>query len=228
MAENGEICLGTIDAWLLWQLSGGQAFGCDTSNAARTQLLNLASGDWDERMLALFNIPRQALPTISPSSHVFGATLGLEGIADGIPIGAMVGDSHAALYGHALGQAGQVKATYGTGSSVMAPIAEAQCDTSALATTVAWHDGERMQYALEGNIPHTGDAIAWMLDITAMSAGGETPLSELPVCVADSGGVYFVPALTGVGAPWWDEQARGVICGLSRGTRREHLVRAAF
>ncbi|WP_213976051.1 FGGY family carbohydrate kinase, partial [Serratia marcescens] len=228
MAENGEICLGTIDAWLLWQLSGGQAFGCDTSNAARTQLLNLASGDWDERMLALFNIPRQALPTISPSSHVFGATLGLEGIADGIPIGAMVGDSHAALYGHALGQAGQVKATYGTGSSVMAPIAEAQCDTSALATTVAWHDGERMQYALEGNIPHTGDAIAWMLDITAMPAGGETPLSELPVCVADSGGVYFVPALTGVGAPWWDEQARGVICGLSRCTRREHLVRAAF
>ncbi|EMI4409233.1 FGGY-family carbohydrate kinase [Serratia bockelmannii] len=228
LAENGELCLGTIDAWLLWQLSGGQAFGCDISNAARTQLLNLVSGDWDEQMLALFNIPRQALPTIHPSSHLFGTTLGLDGIADGIPIAAMVGDSHAALYGHALGQAGQVKATYGTGSSVMAPIADAQCDTSALATTIAWHDGGRMQYALEGNIPHTGDAIAWMLDIAAMPSEDEAPLSELPVRVPDSGGVYFVPALTGAGAPWWDEQARGVICGLSRGTRREHLVRAAF
>lgn len=231
-AAAGEICLGTIDAWLLWNLTGGVSFRCDTSNAARTQLLNLQHGDWDEQMLKLFGIPREALPQICPSSGFFGETLGLEGIPDGLPILAMVGDSHAALYGHGLGEAGGVKATYGTGSSVMAPIPQPQSSITQLATTVAWHDGQKSVYGLEGNIPHTGDAVAWMAQITGLTDGkGETlsqALTDLPASVESTLGVYFVPALTGAGAPWWDDQARGVISGLSRGVGRAHLIRAAL
>ncbi|MEX0493541.1 FGGY family carbohydrate kinase [Raoultella terrigena] len=232
LAERGEICLGTIDSWLLWNLTHGDAFCCDYSNAARTQLLNLQSGQWDDDMLALFQIPRAALAEIKPSSGLFGYTRGLAAIPDGIPIMSMVGDSHAALFGHALGELGCVKATYGTGSSVMAPVKSAQCDIDALATTVAWHDGERITYGLEGNIPHTGDAVAWMADSTGLSELSADELAHelntLPASVESTMGVYFVPALTGLGAPWWDDSARGVICGLSRGVKRAHLIRAAL
>lgn len=187
-AERGEICLGTIDSWLLWNLTAGEAFCCDYSNAARTQLLNLHRGEWDDEMLALF--------------------------------------------GHALGEAGCVKATYGTGSSVMAPVKSAQCDIDALATTVAWHDGDQLVWGLEGNIPHTGDAVAWMADSTGLSELSAAELAHelntLPASVDSTLGVYFVPALTGLGAPWWDDSARGVICGLSRGVKRAHLIRAAL
>ncbi|HCU0294658.1 TPA: FGGY-family carbohydrate kinase [Citrobacter sedlakii] len=232
LAEQGKICLGTIDSWLLWNLTGGEAFSCDFSNAARTQLLNLQTGQWDEAMLALFAIPRVALPEIKPSSGLFGHTRGLAGIPDGIPVMSMVGDSHAALFGHALGELGCVKATYGTGSSVMAPVKSAQCAIHALATTIAWHDGERIVYGLEGNIPHTGDAVAWMADSTGLSELPDDELAHelntLPASVESTLGVYFVPALTGLGAPWWDDSARGVICGLSRGVKRAHLIRAAL
>ncbi|MFE4109318.1 FGGY family carbohydrate kinase [Kosakonia sp. YIM B13611] len=232
LAAQGEICLGTVDSWLLWHFTGGTAFCCDYSNASRTQLFNLHSGDWDDAMLALFGIPRQALPQIRPSSGLFGHTQGLSGIPDGIPILAMIGDSHAALFAHGLGAAGGVKATYGTGSSVMAPVASAQCDVKSLATTVAWHDGERLVYGLEGNIPHTGDAVAWMVESTGLNALPEAELAQalstLPASVDSTLGVYFVPALTGLGAPWWDEHARGLIHGLSRGVKRAHLIRAAL
>ncbi|NXZ87523.1 FGGY-family carbohydrate kinase [Serratia fonticola] len=228
LAEKGEVCLGTVDAWLLWHLTGGQQFCCDRSNAARTQLLNLSTGHWDQGMLKLFGIPEMALPQVCPSSHNFGVTHGVAGIADGIPICAMIGDSHAALYGHGLGLAGRVKATYGTGSSVMAPVDDLCHGITQLATTIAWHDGNRSQYALEGNIPHTGDAVAWMLGITHMEVTDQRLLSELPASVASTEGVYFVPALTGTGAPWWDDRARGVICGLSRGTQRAHVIRASL
>ncbi|HFP9390181.1 TPA: FGGY family carbohydrate kinase [Raoultella planticola] len=232
MAERGEICLGTIDSWLLWNLTQGAAFRCDYSNAARTQLLNLHTGQWDDEMLALFQIPRAALPEIKPSSGLFGYTRGLAAIPDGIPVMAMVGDSHAALFGHALGELGCVKATYGTGSSVMAPVKSAQCDIAALATTIAWHAGDSIIYGLEGNIPHTGDAVAWMADSTGLSELSERELAHelntLPASVDSTLGVYFVPALTGLGAPWWDDSARGVICGLSRGVKRAHLIRAAL
>ncbi|MTH44835.1 FGGY family carbohydrate kinase [Intestinirhabdus alba] len=231
-AARGEICLGTIDSWLLWNLTGGDAFCCDYSNAARTQLLNLHSGQWDDDMLALFHIPRAALPEIKPSSGPFGHTRGLAAIPDGIPVMAMVGDSHAALFGHALGELGCVKATYGTGSSVMAPVKSARSDIAALATTIAWHDGDRLVYGLEGNIPHTGDAVAWMADSTGLSELSEAELAHelnsLPTSVESTLGVYFVPALTGLGAPWWDDSARGTICGLSRGVKRAHLIRAAL
>ncbi|CAI1199026.1 FGGY family carbohydrate kinase [Serratia ficaria] len=232
LAEQGDICLGTVDSWLLWKLTGGKKFCCDYSNAARTQLLNLHSATWDDGMLALFGIPRSALPDIRPSSGLFGHTSGCKGIPDGIPIMAMIGDSHAALFAHGLGAMGCVKATYGTGSSVMVPVSSAQCDVSALATTVAWHDGDQLVYALEGNIPHTGDAVAWILESTGLDlcppAEQAQQLSEFPASVDSSLGVYFVPALTGLGAPWWDESARGIICGLSRGVKRAHLVRAAL
>ncbi|CAI8856372.1 FGGY family carbohydrate kinase [Kosakonia quasisacchari] len=232
LAAQGEICLGTVDSWLLWHFTGGTAFCCDYSNASRTQLFNLHSGDWDDAMLALFGIPRQALPQIRPSSGLFGHTQGLSGIPDGIPILAMIGDSHAALFAHGLGAAGGVKATYGTGSSVMAPVASAQCDVKSLATTVAWHDGERLVYGLEGNIPHTGDAVAWMVESTGLNELPEAELAQalgtLPASVDSTLGVYFVPALTGLGAPWWDEHARGLIHGLSRGVKRAHLIRAAL
>lgn len=232
LAESGEICLGTVDSWLLWNLTGGDAFCCDYSNAARTQLFNLHTANWDDEMLALFGIPRQALPEIRPFSGLFGYTHKCAGIPDGIPVMAMIGDSHAALFAHGLGSAGCVKATYGTGSSVMAPVNSAQSGVDALATTVAWHDGERLVYGLEGNIPHTGDAVAWMVESTGLDMLPPSELaqqlSQLPASVDSTLGVYFVPALTGLGAPWWDENARGMIRGLSRGVKRAHLVRAAL
>ena len=153
LAEQGLICLGTIDSWLLWNLTGGEAFSCDYSNAARTQLLNLHTGEWDDTMLSLVSIfPRAALPGKFQNHRagLFGHTRGLNGIPDGIPVMSMVGDSHAALFGHALGEMGCVKATYGTGSSVMAPVKSAQSDIGALATTIAWHDGDSIIYGLEG------------------------------------------------------------------------------
>lgn len=232
LAGQGEICLGTIDSWLLWNLTQGRVFACDYSNAARTQLLNLQTAVWDDEMLKIFQIPRAALPTIQPSSGLFGHTLGLEGIPDGIPIMSMIGDSHAALFGHAMGEPGRVKATYGTGSSVMAPVTSAQCNIDSLATTIAWHDGKNIVYGLEGNIPHTGDAVAWMVEMTGLDGLSKAELADalttLPASVESTLGVYFVPALTGLGAPWWSESARGLICGLSRGVTRAHLVRAAL
>jgi len=232
LAAEGEICLGTIDSWLLWNLTAGEHFYCDHSNAARTQLLNLHTGRWDPEMLDIFQIPEAALPEIKPSSGLFGYTKSVPGIPDGIPIMSMIGDSHAALFGHALGATGCVKATYGTGSSVMAPVTSADCNIQALATTVAWHDGDQLIYGLEGNIPHTGDAVAWMADSTGLSELPEdelmAELNSLPASVESTLGVYFVPALTGLGAPWWDENARGLICGLSRGVKRAHLIRAAL
>lgn len=232
LAAEAAICLGTVDSWLLWHFTGGEAFCCDYSNASRTQLFNLHTACWDEEMLALFGIPRAALPEIRPSSGEFGRTKGLQGIPDGIPILAMIGDSHAALFAHSLGEEGRLKATYGTGSSVMAPVSSTQFGVNTLATTVAWHDGERLVYGLEGNIPHTGDAVAWMADSTGLSEFPAAELAQqlntLPASVESTLGVYFVPALTGLGAPWWDEQARGLIHGLSRGVKRAHLIRAAL
>ncbi len=194
-AKNGEICLGTVDSWLLWHLTQGQHFCCDYANASRTQLMNLHTADWDTDMLALFGIPRAALPVIKPSSGLFGYTAGLATLPDGIPVMAMIGDSHAALFAHGLGAAGCVKATYGTGTSVMAPVDSVACHVSNLATTVAWHDGEKLVYALEGNIPHTGDAVAWMADSTGLSerAPGELAqaLNDLPRSVDSTLGVFL-------------------------------------
>ena len=227
-ARSGEICLGTIDAWLLWRLTGGKSFFCDLSNAARTQLLNLESQHWDPELCEIFGVPKAALPEIRPSSGFFGETAGLDGIPDGLPILAMVGDSHAALFGHGCGQPGLIKTTYGTGSSVMCPVFNLGAMPDAVAMTVAWHDGYKSVYALEGNIAHTGDALAWMLEVTGQKALGGADLQAIPASVPDTLGVYFVPALTGLGAPYWKPEVRASISGLSRGVGTAHLIRASL
>lgn len=229
-AEAGNVCLGTIDAWLLWNLTGGESFKCDFSNAARTQLLNLKTTSWDEEMLKIFGIPRKALPTICPSSNNFGVTKNVKNVPDNIPILSMIGDSHAALYGHSLGKLGCVKTTYGTGSSVMAPLPDANTFIKELATTVAWHDGDKVTYGIEGNIAHTGDALKWLSEATGVDKRPDSRdyVNNIAKLAPTNLGVYFVPMLTGAGAPWWDENARGIIYGLSRGTTNAHLVRASL
>ncbi|MBQ9274535.1 MAG: glycerol kinase [Succinivibrio sp.] len=230
LAAAGKICLGTIDSWLLWNLTGQKVFGCDYSNAARTQLLNLKEARWDQEMLSFYGIPAAALPEIHPSSFNFGSTLGLRGIPDGIPVMSMIGDSHAALYGHCLGRPGFVKATYGTGSSVMAPLFTADTSVGPLATTVAWHDGQRITYGLEGNIAHTGDALNFMATVTGVFERKDANeyINGIFNSTSDNMGVYFVPMLTGAGAPWWNEKARGTVVGLTRGTTTAHLIRASL
>ncbi len=230
LAQKGEICLGTIDSWLLWNLTGGAEFKCDYSNAARTQLLSIKTASWDPELLKIFGIPKQALPEICPSSNMFGLTKGLPGVPDGIPVMSMIGDSHAALYGHCLGQIGFVKTTYGTGSSVMAPLSVPDTSVPELATTIAWHDGSDITFGIEGNINHTGDALLWMSQATRTDTlpDANAYINDIEKRAPSNLGIYFVPALTGAGAPWWKENARGVICGLSRGATADHLIRASL
>jgi glycerol kinase len=222
-AEAGEICIGTVDAWLLWNLTGGAAFATDVTNASRTQLLDLASLAWDAELLALFGIPRAALPEVRLSSALYGHTVALEGIPAGLPIGALIGDSHAALFGHAGFAPGVVKATYGTGSSLMTPTAERVYSQNGLSASIAWGH-ERAMYALEGNIYVTGAAVQWLADLLGL---GEPERVEA-LAAEDAGGVYFVPALVGLGAPHWHEDARGLICGLTRGATAAQVARATL
>lgn len=225
-AEAGEICLGTVDSWLLYKLSGGQVFATDHSNAARTQLFNLHSGDWDDELLALFGIPRRALAKIQPSAGFFAETVALGKLPAGVPVLSMIGDSHAALYGQGGFVPGVVKATLGTGSSLMTPMAGPLASAHGLSTTLAWHDGAAATFAMEGNIVHTGAAVQWAAGLLA----GESLelLAEQAAGLADNGGVYFVPALSGLGAPHWQADARGLICGLTEASTRAHILRASL
>lgn len=225
-AAAGEICLGTVDSWLLWQLSGGQVFATDYSNAARTQLFNLHTCAWDPVLLDLFGIPLVALAPIQPSAGFFAETVAAGGLPAGIPIMAMIGDSHAALYGQGGFVPGLVKATLGTGSSLMTPMSGAIASTHGLSTTLAWHDGAKPTFGMEGNIVHTGAAVQWASRLVA----GESldALAEQAAQLPDNGGVYFVPALSGLGAPHWKADARGLMCGLSEATTGAHLVRASL
>jgi len=223
-AAAGDLCLGTVDSWLLWNLTGGAVHACDVSNAARTQLLDLASAAWDRRLLDLFGIPEAALPRIRPSSGVFGLTVPSGGVPGGVPIGSLIGDSHAALFGHAAFTPGAAKATYGTGSSLMTLLDAPVRSRGGLSTTVAWGMGGRTFYALEGNITVTGGAVDWLSRL--LGADDPQRVADLAGSVADSGGVYVVPAFAGLGAPHWDADARGLACGLSRGTTAAHLARA--
>lgn len=232
-ARRGEVCVGTVDAWLAWNLSDGSVFATDLTNASRTQLLDLDRLRWDEELLELFGIPAAALPELRASNAVVGATQGGGALPPGVPIAALVGDSHAALFGHGAPPPGSAKATYGTGTSVMAPVA-GPVRSDRLSTTVAWslEDAERpggvaVTYALEGNITATGAALGWLADLFALE-GREPELEALALSVEDAQGVVLVPAFTGLGAPHWDAAARGLISGLSRGSTRAHLARAAF
>ncbi|MFN8519913.1 MAG: FGGY family carbohydrate kinase [Chloroflexota bacterium] len=236
-AGQGELCVGTVDAWLVWNLSGGGVFVTDATNASRTLLLDLDRLAWDDELLALFGVPRAALPAIRGSSAVVGETRAVGGLPAGVPIAAVVGDSHAALVGHGFPAPGAVKATFGTGTSVMAPLAQPTRDPR-LSATVAWSTeapggpaGEPGPIAwvpaLEGNITATGAAIAWVATLIGRE-GRESELDELAGSVPDAAGAYLVPAFTGLGAPHWDADARGLVCGITRGTGPAHLARAAF
>jgi glycerol kinase len=223
--STGDIRLGTIDSWLLWRMTQGSVHACDESNASRTQLFNIREGTWDDALLSLFEVPKSALPEVRPSNAKFGTG---EGPAiDGLPISALIGDSHAALFAQGATQPGKVKATYGTGSSIMTPLLSHVPPEDGITTTIAWSlDGART-YALEGNIAVSASSFPWAGEL--MGLGPEPKrLAELATRAADTGGVYFVPALTGLGAPYWDSAARGLFCGLTFNAGRPQLARAVM
>jgi glycerol kinase len=226
-AAAGDICAGTVDSWLLWKLTGGSVHATDMSNASRTQLLNLAQGGWDSELLRIFDIPLACLPEVRASSSVFGATIGQGAMPPGIPVASLIGDSHAALFGHAAFVPGSVKATYGTGSSLMSPTEVPVASRHGLSTTVAWAEPDRVRYALEGNITNTGGSVQWMASFLGLGGGAEE-VAALATTVSDSAGVYLVPAFAGLGAPHWDSGARGLLCGLTRGATTAHAARAAI
>jgi glycerol kinase len=222
-AEAGEICLGTVDAWLLWNLTGRAVHACDVTNASRTQLLNLQTLAWDDTLLEIFGIPAAALPQVKLSSACYGETTALPDIPAGIPIGSLIGDSHAALYGHAGFQPGAIKATYGTGSSLMTPTSGRVFSQEGLSSSIAWGYREA-KYCLEGNIYVTGAAVQWLSNFLGL--GGPEDVAALAASAGDTGGVYFIPALAGLGAPYWDDAARGMITGLTRGSTAAQVARA--
>jgi glycerol kinase len=225
-AERGELCVGNIDAWVLWNLTGGAVHATDLTNASRTQLLNLHTLEWDDDVLAVFDIPVAALPEIKPSSAFYGETVPLDGLPGGIPITAMIGDSHASLYGQAGFKPGSIKATYGTGSSLMTPTGQPIMSENGLSTTIAWAR-EKATYALEGNIYATGAAVQWLGQLLGLDDPGPG-VEKLARTVEDAGGVYFVPALVGLGAPHWKESARGLITGLTQSAGAGQLARATL
>jgi glycerol kinase len=226
-AAAGDLCAGTVDSWLLWKLTGGAVHATDLSNASRTQLLNLHECDWDTELLRIFDIPKACLSQVRPSSGIFGATNAHGKLPRGIPVSSLIGDSHAALFGHAAFDPGSVKATYGTGSSLMSPTETPVASRHGLSITVAWAEPARVRYALEGNITNTGGSVQWIASLLGLD-GGADEVAALAAGVPDSAGVYLVPAFAGLGAPHWDAGARGLLCGLTRGTTTAHAARAAI
>jgi glycerol kinase len=224
-AQDGILRLGTIDSWLITKLTGGLLHATDFSNASRTGLLNLEHLDWDAELLDLFGISLSSLPKLQPSSGPFGKCRNIEGL-DGVPILAAIGDSHAAMFGHGNYCPGTVKATYGTGSSLMALTSRLADDTPVLARTVAWSIAGETQFALEGNIAMTGSAVQWVGEFLRFKDPAKET-AALAATVPDADGVYFVPAMVGLGAPYWDTGARGTIAGLGRSHTSAHLARAA-
>ena len=224
-AERGELLFGTIETWLLWNLTEGRVHITDYSNAARTMLFNIHTLAWDEELLDLFNIPRSILPTPRPNSEIYGETT-LFGTA--IPIGGMAGDQQAALFGQCCFEKGEAKNTYGTGCFMLMNTGEEPImSQNGMLTTIAWGIGGRIQYALEGSVFMAGAAIQWLRDelqIIEKAADSEA----CALAVEDNGGVYMVPAFVGLGAPHWDPYARGMITVISRGTNRNHIIRATL
>jgi glycerol kinase len=230
LLKSGRVAAGTIDSYLIWRLSGGDTHVTDVSNASRTSLMNLKTTDWDPQLLALFGVPGEILPRIAPSSGVLGYTRGMPGLPDGIPIAGVAGDQQAALFGQACFTPGDVKCTYGTGSFiVMNTGPEMLLSGSGLLTTVAWQlgDGARPVYAIEGGAFICGAAVQWLRDGLQLIKRA-ADIEALAAQVVDHGGVEFVPALTGLGAPHWAPEARGTFTGLTRGTGRGHMARATL
>lgn len=226
-AERGDVLFGTVDTWLIWNLTGGRVHATDYSNASRTMLFNIHTLDWDDDILALLDIPRAMLPSVVPSSGVIGRTdprlFGAE-----LPIAGLAGDQQAALFGQACFDPGTAKNTYGTGCFMLMNTGEhAVRSKHNLLTTIAWGLRDKVEYALEGSVFIGGAAIQWLRDglrIIDSAAESEVYARRVP----DTGGVYIVPAFVGLGAPYWDAYARGAVFGMTRGTGREHIVRAAL
>lgn len=219
--------IGTIDSWLVWKLTNGASFVTDPSNASRTMLFDIRSMSWSDEMCSLLNVPQRALPEVRPSSTRYGVTANVPGVPDNIPISGIAGDQQSALFGQVCTTPGMAKNTYGTGSFILLNVGTTcPAPTDGMLTTVAWDlgDGEPV-YALEGAIFVTGAAVQWLRDgLGIISSSAEIgPLAE---SVPDSGGVFVVPAFTGLGSPWWDPYARGTIVGITRGTTRAHIARA--
>jgi glycerol kinase len=225
-AEHGELAFGTIDSWLAWKLSRGTQHLTDASNASRTLLLNLASGDWDDYTLELLRIPRALLPRVVPSSLAHGEAFAVLGGRE-IPLGGIAGDQQAALFGQACFTPGMAKNTYGTGCFMLMNTGrEPQASANRLLTTIAWHlDGRH--YALEGAVFVGGAVVQWLRDGLGFIESS-ADVEALAATVPDTGGVYLVPAFTGLGSPHWDAYARGTMVGLSRGTTKAHIARAAL
>lgn len=226
-AEAGDIAFGTIDSWLIWRLTDGRVHVTDVSNASRTMIYNIHTLDWDQELLDLFNIPKNILPEVKSSSEVYGETTG-NVLAAKIPIAGIAGDQQAALFGQMCTETGMVKNTYGTGCFMLMNVGDKPITSkNNLVTTIAWKINGKVQYALEGSIFIGGAVVQWLRDglgIISSSAEVET----LALKVKDTGGVYLVPAFAGLGAPHWNQDARGTITGITRGTTAAHLARAAI
>lgn len=226
-AARGELAFGTVDSWLMWHLTGGQVHATDVSNASRTMLLDVRGNRWDDELLALLEIPREVLPAVHPSSHVYGQARA-ELFGAPIPIGGVAGDQQSALFGQACFRAGLAKNTYGTGCfMLMHTGAQFQTSTNGLITTSAAQPTATPEFALEGSVFIAGAVVQWLRDgLRAIKGSGE--VQNLAETVPDSGGVMFVPAFTGLGAPYWNAEARGAIVGLTRGSTVAHIARAAL
>ncbi len=226
-AERGELAFGTVDSWLLHKLTGGRVHATESSNASRTLLYNIHERDWDDTLLSALRVPREMLPEVCDSSGVF-ATTDPEWLGAEIPVAGIAGDQQAALFGQRCTTPGSAKNTYGTGCFLLMNTgARAPASQSGLVTTIAWCLDGRVEYALEGSIFVAGSAVQWLRDgLGLISDVAETEAAARSV--ADTEGAYLVPAFTGLGAPYWDERARGALVGLTRGTTREHLIRATL
>lgn len=225
-AQNGELLFGTIDTWLIWKLTGGKAHVTDYSNASRTLLYNIYEQKWDEEILKILEIPKSMLPEVKPSSEVYGNTT-VEFIP-GVPIAGVAGDQQAALFGQACFEEGMAKNTYGTGSFMLMNTGTKPVKSkNGLLTTLAWGLDGKVEYALEGSIFVTGSAVQWLRD--GLKIIDKAAYSEAYATAIDSSdGVYLVPAFVGLGAPYWNSEARGAIFGITRGTGREHIIRATL
>ena len=227
-ASQGDAAIGTIDTFLTWKLTGGEAHVTDVSNASRTLLMSLRDLAWDDELLDMLEIPTSVLPAIKSNSEVYGTTKGLAFLPDGIPVAGMAGDQQAALFGQACFEPGMAKCTYGTGSFMLWNTGNTPVPSkNRLLTTVGWQLGDNVVYALEGSCFISGAAVQWLRDGLGFFECSPD-IEALAAQVEDTGGVVFVPALVGLGAPHWDAQAKGVIWGLTRGTTRAHIARATL
>lgn len=227
-AINGDLLMGTMDTWLIWKMTGGRIHATDYTNACRTLLFDIHTLKWDDELIRLFDLHPSMFPQVKFSDEIFGEALSLPGFKKSIPVAGPIGDSHAALFGQHCFSAGMTKATYGTGSSIMMNIGkEAREAPEGLVTSIGFGSDRSIDYVFEGNIHCTGDTISWLAnELKLIDSPGEA--ESVAMSVQDNGGVYLVPAFVGLGAPYWDNEARACICGMGRDATKAHVVRAAL